>query len=245
MAATKYSYSISNDIIAGAVSLERLTNEIDDSSIATALDHLSSYDDTLDVWFADALSAGDKTTLDGDTTNPCGGIIGNHSGTPWPQFRPIYWYSPFKAVDAGVMEVIANGRPAVEVEDGQTGFGSAPIHWVEETDANSKLRVTMQFILKATGTGSTVRLAAKFKFQATGEDSSEAFSPDGFVVVPVTHTTLGEVFEGKLELDGSDISIHDACAFQVGRDGNNEMGAGTDDDVNVPVQIIAVELEVS
>jgi hypothetical protein len=47
------------------------------------------------------------------------------------------------------------------------------------------------------------------------------------------------------ELDGSDISIHDACAFQVGRDGNNEMGAGTDDDVNVPIQIIAVELEVS
>jgi hypothetical protein len=191
------------------------------------------------------LSAPDKTTLDGNTSDPAGGIIGAHSGLPLPQYRPIYWYSPFKAVDAGVVEVIANGRPAVEVEDGQTGFGSAPIHWIEETDANSKLRVTAQFILKATGTGSNVRLAAKFKFQATGEDSSDAFSPESFSPVSVTHTTLGEVFQGMWELDGSDISIHDACAFQVGRDGNNEMGAGTDDDVNVPIQIIAVELEVS
>jgi hypothetical protein len=245
MAATKYTYSISQDIVAGAVDSNRLTHEIDDSSIVTALQHIDTTGDELDVWFSDALSAGDKTTLDGDTTNPCGGIIGNHSGIPWPQYRTIYWYSPFKAVDAGVMEVIANGRPAVEVEDGQTGFGSAPIHWVEETTPNSKLRVTAQFILKATGTGSTVRLAAKFKFQATGEDSSDAFSPDGFVEVPVTHTTLGEVFEGQMVLDGSDISIHDACAFQIGRDGNNEMGAGTDDDVDVPIQIIAVELEVS
>ena len=245
MAETTYTYSISQDIIAGAVDPTRLSHEIDDSSISTALARIDTSGDTLDVVFADALSAGDKTTLDGDTTNPCGGIIGNHSGIPWPQFRAIYWFSPFKAVDAGVMEVIANGRPAVEVEDGQTGFGSAPIHWVEETTVYSKLKVTAQFILKATGTGSTVRLATKFKFQATGEDSSEAFSPEGFVAVPVTHTTLGEVFQGQMELDGSDISIHDACAFQIGRDGNNEMGAGTDDDVNVPIQIIAVELEVS
>jgi hypothetical protein len=245
MAETIYTYSISQDIVAGKEDSGRLTQEIDDSSISTALARIDTSGDVLSVVFVDALSAGDKTTLDGDTTNPCGGIIGAHSGIPWPQYRPVSWYAPFKAVDAGVVEVVANGRPAVEVEDGQTGFGSAAIHWVEETTANSKLRVTAQFILKATGTGSTVRLASKFKFQATGEDSSEAFSPEGFVEVPVTHTTLGEVFQGQLVLDGSDISNHDACAFQIGRDGNNEMGAGTGDDVNVPIQIIAVELEVS
>lgn len=245
MAATKYTYSISQDIVAGACCPERLTHEIEDSSVATALQHIDTSGDVLDVWFVDALSAGDKTTLDGDTTDPCGGIIGAHSGVPWPHYRPVSWYAPFKAVDAGVVEVIANGRPAVEVEDGSTGFGSAPIHWTEETDSDSLLRVTAQFILKASGTGTKVRLAAKFKFQATGEDSSAAYSPEGFVVVPVTHTTLGEVFEGQIVLSGSGISMHDACAFQVGRDGNNEMGAGDDDDVNVPIQIIAVELEVS
>jgi hypothetical protein len=245
MAETTYTYSISQDIVAGAVDPTRLAHEIDDSSIATALARIDTSGDVLDVVFVDALSAGDKTALDGDTTNPCGGIIGAHSGVPWPQYRSVSWYAPFKSVDSGVVEVIANGRPAVEVEDGATGFGSATIHWIEETDANSMLRVTIQFILKAIGTGSNVRVATKFKFQATGEDSSEAYSPDGFVVVPVTHTTLGEVFEGQIVLAGSDIDLHDACAFQVGRDGANTMGVGDDDDVDVPIQIIAVDLEVS
>ena len=245
MADTEYTYSIADDIVAGAENSDRLVHEIEDSSIVTPLLRIDTVEDALSVWFADTLSAADKTTLDGDTTDPCGGIIGNHSGIPWPEYRPVSWYAPFKAVDAGVVEVVANGRPAVEIEDGETGFGSAPIHWIEETDVNSQLRVTIQFILKATGTGTKVRVATKFKFQATGEDSSEAYSPEAFLVVPVTHDTLGEVFEGKLVLSASDISIHDACAFQVGRDGNNEMGAGDDDDVSVPIQIIAVELEVS
>jgi hypothetical protein len=246
MAETTYTYSISQDIVAGVVDPTRLSHEIDDSSISTALARIDTSGDTLDVSFSDSLSAGDKTTLDGDTSAPAGGIIGSHSGIPWPQYRSVSYYAPFEPVDSGVVKVVANGRPAVEVEDGATGFASAPIRWVEETDANSLLRVTAQFILKATGTGNYVRLAAKFKFQGTGEDSSSAYSPEGLVAVPVNHDTLGEVFEGQIVLSGADIGLHDACAFQVGRDGNNEMGAvDDDDDVNVPIQIIAVELEVS
>jgi hypothetical protein len=157
---------------------------------------------------------------------------------------PVAITMPFMAVDAGVVAVVANGRPAIEVESGETGFGSTPIYWTEPTNANSKMRVTAQFILKATGTGSTVRVATKFKCQATGEDSSEAFTPEAFLAVPVTHTTLGEVFEARIEVDGSDVQPGDAVAFQVGRDGGNAMGAGTDDDVDVPIQIIAMALEV-
>jgi hypothetical protein len=245
MAETKYAYSISQDIVAGKEDSGRLTQEIEDSAIATALSRIDTTDDVLEVVFADALSAGDKTTLDGDTTGPCGGIIGAHSGVPLPQYRPVAFIMPFQSVDAGVVAVVANGRPAIEVEADATGFGATPIRWVEEMHADSKLRVTAQFILKQTGTGSTVRVAAKLKAQATGEDSSLAFTPEGFVEVPVTHTTLGEVFEGQFELDGSGIELHDAVAFQVGRDGENLMGAGTDDDVDVAIQIIAVELEVS
>ena len=237
MASTKYTYSIVADTLNDKVASGALIQQIDDSSIATVLERIDTTGDVLDIWFADALSGADQTTLTA--------VVNAHNGVPLPQYRVVSWYAPFKAVDAGVVEVIAYGRPAVEIEDGETGFGSAPIHWVQETDVNSLLRVTIQFILKATGTGTKVRIATKFKFQATGEDSSEAYSPEGFLAVPVTHDTLGEVFEGQLVLTASDISIHDACAFQVGRDGNNEMGAGDDDDVSVPVQIIAVELEVS
>jgi hypothetical protein len=245
MADTTYTYSISQDIVAGAEDSGRLAQEIEDSSIATALLRIDTSGDVLDVVFADALSAPDKTTLDGNTSDPAGGIIGATSGIPLPQYRPVAFAMPFTAVDAGVVDVIANGRPATEVEPGATGFAGTQIHWAEETDVNSTLRVTGQFILKATGTGSVVRLAAKFKFQATGEDSSAAFSPEGFVEVSVNHTTLGEVFEGQMVLDASDVSLHDAVAFQIGRDGNNDMGAGNDDDVDVAIQIIAVELEVS
>ena len=43
-------------------------------------------------------------------------------------------------------------------------------------------------------------------------------------------------------LDGAGFKKDDAVSVQVGRDGNNEMGAGTNDDTDVAVQIIAVEM---
>jgi len=65
MAATKYTYSIAEDTLNGAVAASKLATEIGASAIVTAFDHISTSGDVLDIWFKDALSAGDETILDG------------------------------------------------------------------------------------------------------------------------------------------------------------------------------------
>jgi len=89
MAETTYTYSISADIISDKCAPDRLAQEVADSAIVTALEDVAvggppnaPDPDRLDVVFKAALSAGDKTLLDGDTADPAGGIIGNHSGEP-------------------------------------------------------------------------------------------------------------------------------------------------------------------
>lgn len=74
MAATKYSYSISQDFPNQMVNLSTLTQEIVASAIVTALDHINEDEtaDECDIWFVDALSAGDQTILDG--------IVAAHQG---------------------------------------------------------------------------------------------------------------------------------------------------------------------
>jgi len=72
MAATKYTFSISTDFPNQKVASERLTQEIQQSAILTALDRIDTSGDDCDVWFKDALSAGDQTVLDG--------LVGAHSG---------------------------------------------------------------------------------------------------------------------------------------------------------------------
>lgn len=79
MAATKYTYSISGDFT-GLVSpyirpdTDRLTQEIRESAIVTALDYINTSGDDCDIWFKDALSSGDQTTLDS--------LVAAHTGEP-------------------------------------------------------------------------------------------------------------------------------------------------------------------
>ena len=77
MAATKYTYSISVDFPSQAVATDRLSQEIQDSAIVTALDYINTNGDDCDIWFKDQLSAGDVTVLDG--------IVAAHSGIPLPE----------------------------------------------------------------------------------------------------------------------------------------------------------------
>jgi hypothetical protein len=77
MASTKYTYSISSDFPNHAVSSDRLTIEIQQSAIVTALDYINTAGDDCDVWFKDALSSGDEALLDG--------IVAGHSGVPLQQ----------------------------------------------------------------------------------------------------------------------------------------------------------------
>jgi len=78
MALTKYTYSITNDFPGGAVNTTNLKNEIQASVIVTSLNRIDTAGAVIDIWFNAALSAGDETILDGDTTNPAGGLIAAH-----------------------------------------------------------------------------------------------------------------------------------------------------------------------
>lgn len=76
MPATKYTYSISVDFINSIVATDRLSLEIQTSSIITALDYINTFGDDCDIWFKDSLSIGDQAVLDG--------IVATHSGEALP-----------------------------------------------------------------------------------------------------------------------------------------------------------------
>ena len=63
MALTEYNYSISGDTANGKVFPTTLTQQINDSSIATPLAYINTSGDDLDIWFDDPLSGPDETTL--------------------------------------------------------------------------------------------------------------------------------------------------------------------------------------
>jgi hypothetical protein len=239
---TEYSY-LNTDFPNDIFNEDKLTEEVaDDAAITTALDYIRSSEDvqagTTTVYFgfqAD-LSGGEETALDA--------LVAAHDGQPPVEWEIVHIPAPLKAVQAGASEVIANDRPAIEVQPGATAFGAASFPW-KKKGGYTTARVSGHFILKASGTGANVRIGAKVKAQGVGEDSSQAFAPEGFVVVPVTFTTVGEVFAGEVDLDASGIEFEDSVALHIGRDGNNEMGAGADDDVDVAIQIIDVHVEVS
>lgn len=79
---TTYSYTISTDFPAAKVNVEKLVTEIQISPITIAFDNVVRNGDNIDLTFKEALNASNKTILDGNTTNPAGGLIANHDNTP-------------------------------------------------------------------------------------------------------------------------------------------------------------------
>jgi hypothetical protein len=79
MAATKYTYSVSTDFTGlssgyDVPATDKLESEIQTSAIVIALDYIATSGDDCDIWFKDALSAGDETILDG--------LVAAHDGVP-------------------------------------------------------------------------------------------------------------------------------------------------------------------
>jgi hypothetical protein len=62
---TNYTYSLTTDFPDDAINSAKFASEIGTSTIITALDRIDVNGDDVDVWFKDALSAGDETVLDG------------------------------------------------------------------------------------------------------------------------------------------------------------------------------------
>lgn len=73
MADTEYTYSIADDTASGVLASDLLVSQIEGSAIVTALKHIDTSGDELDVWFVDVLSSADETLL--------GGVVGAHDGT--------------------------------------------------------------------------------------------------------------------------------------------------------------------
>lgn len=72
---TTYTYSLANDFPGGQINSDKLTIAIKNSGIVTALVGVNVNGDVVQIVFADVLSAGDKTTLDNNTSHPAGGLI--------------------------------------------------------------------------------------------------------------------------------------------------------------------------
>lgn len=70
----KYTFSISNDTLNSIVDSGSLTEEIQTSTITTALDYINKELDDCDIWFKAALSGTDQTTLSG--------VVSTHTGEP-------------------------------------------------------------------------------------------------------------------------------------------------------------------
>jgi hypothetical protein len=94
MAETTYNYSVNDDFPSGKINVDRFKLEIEQSAIVTALADISTNevggDILVAVKFKAEPPASDKTILDGDTTGPCGGLIGAHSGEPLPDDTVAY-----------------------------------------------------------------------------------------------------------------------------------------------------------
>lgn len=232
---TRYTYSVGNDTANGAVAVDRLEVEIQRSSIATSLSSVSALADVLDVAFPTALSGADETTLDS--------LVAAHDGVPLRPLEVVGVDPPLEPVVPGASQVVANDRPAIEVNTGVTGWAAASVVWPLELFSHAELRLRVHFIMKESGTGSNVRISGRVKSNDTGDDSSAAFIDTTFAIVPITYTTVGEVFEAVLWLDASSFNEEGSLAVQAGRDGNDELGAGTSDDASVPIQIISISLK--
>jgi len=80
-----YTYQISTDFPGGVCNEDSFSVEIQASSIVTALVSMARSGNTLTVTFASTLSGAEKTTFDGDVSNPAGGLIAAHDPVRLPE----------------------------------------------------------------------------------------------------------------------------------------------------------------
>ena len=80
MAATEYTYLVSEDFPNGKVAPDRLAQEVRESAIVVALDYIEVDGNDCHIWFKDELSSADQTVL--------GGVVAVHSGEPLDEGDP-------------------------------------------------------------------------------------------------------------------------------------------------------------
>jgi len=112
MAATSYTYSVSGDFPNSLVNPDQLTIEVEAASLGQTLDRIAVQADVCDIWFDNALSGPDESTLDG--------VVAAHQGVP-PEAQQ------------GTAAAIGSTRDPLVTDDETVGvvIGS---QWVNTTD---------------------------------------------------------------------------------------------------------------
>ncbi len=121
-----HEYNISSDFPGGAVNTSRLHMEIENSSISTPLIGIVTNGNILNIMFDSQLSTGDKTTLDGDTSNPAAGLIVVHNNS---DFGSDFGYAASEGVSQTTSETYQL-KLRLSTEDLQ--LATYLIHWYYE-----------------------------------------------------------------------------------------------------------------
>jgi hypothetical protein len=106
-------------------SIDRLTQEIQQSSIVTALDYITLSGSTLSVYFKVSLSSTDETTLNG--------LITAHSGEPLPQND----IANVKLVEDITVPKDSDGSPLSRLKITKSGWTYQSINFEIQTSTNS------------------------------------------------------------------------------------------------------------
>jgi len=95
MPPTNYQYSIADDTPDGSVDSSRMLVEIGNADIDTDFQRIDTVGDVLDIWFVDALSGAEETTLNG--------LVAAHN------FLAAVKAKKFAAIDVRTVELIETG----------------------------------------------------------------------------------------------------------------------------------------
>jgi hypothetical protein len=131
-----------------------------------------------------------------------------------------------------------------EFGQSKTDFGSHSVYWTR--GPTTSVNVYVLFTPKTVASGTKyVRIAARVKSKAPGEAMGGAFDVTNYVAVNVTGVAAGTFApKATISLTPATFAAGDGVTIQIGRDGNNELGGGQNDDSGKGIYIMAIGVEV-
>ena len=142
-------YTIATAFLNGKVDSNSLAKEIASSSIITALERIDTDATTCSVWFKDALSAGDRTTLDDtNTTTPgASSVVGLHKGVSSKVEEPVLDDGRRLITSSALPKGMSPFYPGVGDDVANAvRWADTSNRWVVESDVAETKNVNFQFI---------------------------------------------------------------------------------------------------
>lgn len=201
---TTYTYSKAADFPNGSINPTKLQKEIAASAIITALDHISTEGDVVRIVFKDALSATDKTILDGDISSPAGGLIAAHDASISAETMPVAFINENGVPMPAHFDSEGLLRSTSELPDGDK-FNLYSVNWCDKCSWYEGSTKVTDGALTDTNDGLTFSSPHDFWIdlrhgRITGED---VITRDGsyLVVVKVNGVTKTEADPGQTNND--------------------------------------------